>query len=110
MRQDKTPIQRLYDRIPKTRCKSGCFRCCINYVQMAKEERERMGGYEWNGRCPHLTSDGKCGVYDARPLVCRIYGASELLLCLDCECAEPLGEDETKSLLREYLREAEKLI
>lgn len=110
MRQNMTPIQRLYDRVPETRCKDGCFRCCINSVQMASEERGRIGGYEWNGRCPHLTSDGKCGVYDARPLVCRLYGASELFFCPDCECAEPLSEEETRSMLREYLREAEKLI
>jgi len=28
----------------------------------------------WRIRCPLLTADNRCAVYDARPLTCRVYG------------------------------------
>ena len=95
-------MRALYARVPHTECREGCFRCCVNSIQMSDAEREAIGGYEWNGRCPKLGADGRCTVYENRPLVCRIYGASELLPCGECRCVRPLTEEETLALLREY--------
>ena len=99
----KTEIQKLYERIPASHCPNGCARCCINSVQMAREERARMGGYVYTDRCPYLTGS-RCGVYADRPLVCRIYGASALLQCGDCVPERLLTEEETLALLRQYNR------
>ncbi len=102
-------IRKLYDKLPHTECEAGCFRCCVNSIQMSQSEREAIGGYDWKGRCPKLGEDGRCTVYDSRPLVCRLYGASELLSCEGCKCAEPLTEEETLDILRRYRAAAGKL-
>ena len=99
---DPDPLQELYSRIPHTECRAGCFKCCINSIQMSDSEREAIGGYEWKGKCPKLDDQGRCAVYDKRPLVCRLYGASELLVCDGCVCGEPLSEKETESILKDY--------
>ena len=99
-----TDIQSLYLRIPGSRCKDGCFECCTNSVQFAKEEAERAGEYKYNGICPFLDENKKCGVYENRPLVCRIYGASEIMVCEDCEPESWLNEEETRAIIKEYAR------
>jgi len=98
-----TEIQKLYEKIPKSSCKEGCFLCCYNSVQMADEEMQRMGGYEYSGKCSHLI-DCKCTVYPVRPFVCRIFGSSILMKCDDCIPERFLGENETKEIIKEYTR------
>ena len=99
-----TKIQKLYLHIPKSVCKDGCFECCTNIVQFAKEEAERAGEYKYDGVCSFLGDDNKCGVYDARPMVCRIYGTSEIMQCDDCEPERYLTEQETRDIIREYAK------
>jgi uncharacterized protein len=49
-------------------------------------------------RCPHLTSDNKCAVYDRRPEVCRSYAADEL-----CErIAAPTLEERVEKYLAHF--------
>ena len=99
-----TEIQKLYLKIPKSHCKNGCFECCTNSVQFAKEEMERAGDYKYNGVCSFLDENKKCGVYENRPLVCRIYGASEIMICEDCEPEKYLSEEETRDIIRKYIK------
>lgn len=33
------------------------------------------------GLCPALTADERCGVYEVRPMVCRLWGAAEPMPC-----------------------------
>lgn len=99
-----TDIQRLYLRIPKSRCADGCFECCTNIVQFAREEAERAGEYKYDGVCGFLDGDGRCGVYESRPLVCRIYGASEIMRCDGCEPEGWLSEAETRAIVKEYAK------
>ncbi len=101
--ESQTAIQRLYEEIPASRCKPGCHACCRNSVQMAAEERERMGGYVYDGLCGHLCG-GVCAVYEDRPFVCRLYGASELLVCEDCVPERYLSAEETRRLVHRYTR------
>ncbi|MGI6202202.1 MAG: YkgJ family cysteine cluster protein [Eubacteriales bacterium] len=96
-------IRELYKRIPASKCKDGCDRCCHNIIQFTPSEEAMMGGYRWDGQCPHL-KEGKCAVYDNRPLVCRIYGTSELFQCKDCTPERLLSEEETLEIMREYNR------
>lgn len=39
-------------------------------------------------RCPHLTADNLCGVYDRRPQVCRDYQADELCRLIESPTLE----------------------
>jgi hypothetical protein len=98
-----TEIQKLYKKIPPSVCGAGCFKCCINSIQLSPEECSRIGGYEYNGCCPHLTDKG-CAVYNDRPFICRLYGASRMFECNRCIPDFYLGEDETRQLLHEYLK------
>ncbi len=101
---EKTPIQKLYDRIPTFRCKEGCVRCCDNWIQFAPEEELRCGGFDFSEEiCPKL-KDGGCSVYEVRPLICRLFASSEIMPCpYGYGPEKPLSEAETKEILREYL-------
>jgi Fe-S-cluster containining protein len=110
-----TEIQKLYTKIPKSICTEGCFDCCINSVQFAREEAERAGEREcgeYNGICPFLDEKNKkCGIYENRPLVCRIYGVSEIMRCDGCRPENEsikylayLTEEETRAIIREYTK------
>ena len=94
-------LKEIYAKIPQSKCENGCFECCKNLIQFSEEEKSRMGGYEYNGVCSHLV-DGKCTVYDSRPLVCRIFGTSEILRCDSCEPEGFLGKEETLEIMKEY--------
>ena len=94
-------ITDLYKRIPSSICEPGCVNCCINTIQFSPSEGKRMGGYDWNGSCPHLV-DGKCAVYENRPLVCRIYGTSETLPCSGCTPERVLSKEETADIIHLY--------
>ena len=51
-----------------------CGKCCFVSQKTFKEVFEKFG---WktkeDGSCSHLTNDNKCGIYDKRPLICRLY-------------------------------------
>jgi len=75
-------LQELYRLIPEApECRKGCSMCC-GPVIMLPIERDILGLSE----CvtPHdpealkckLNVDGKCSVYDKRPLTCRIFNAT----------------------------------
>ena len=94
-------LKRMYEAIPESGCKAGCFECCTNIIQFTEAEKQNMGGYEYRGVCSHLV-DGKCTVYDRRPLVCRIFGTSEILKCKDCTADTFLSAEDTRSIMKEY--------
>jgi Fe-S-cluster containining protein len=51
--------------------------------------------------CPYLTAQKRCSVYSVRPILCRIYGVSELLRCpFGCEPERVLTVDESSLILR----------
>ena len=94
--------EEIYARIPGSRCSDSCYRCCTNIIQYSPSEEKAMGGYAWDGQCSHL-ADGKCSVYENRPFVCRIHGASVMMKCDDCICDDLLSEAETMELVHEYV-------
>lgn len=98
---DKSELKALYDKIPKSTCKQGCFRCCADIIQFTKTELVAMGGYEYRGKCSHLVN-GRCSVYENRPFVCRIYGVSEILRCENCTPDYYLTKEETLKLIHDY--------
>jgi len=76
------------------KCKTSCFECCTA-IEMTEVEKKRMDqslrkqGIDKppNGKgekfCEYLGKDGKCSVYDERPIICRAFGRvnSAFLTC-----------------------------
>lgn len=113
----------LYRDIPKTSpCKAGCRACCgpvpWSDVEFAAVQPDMPAFTEWlvmpngtkalmdqtSGMCPFLTPTG-CGVYDRRPFMCRIYGASaeRILTCPEgVRAARPLSVRQTNTLTDAY--------
>lgn len=91
----KIRIQDLWAMVPIVRCKGLCTDQCT-VIEMSRAERElmeeripdypsadkQMAELRRDGfyRCPALV-DGRCTVYDVRPLICRLWGAEEALPC-----------------------------
>lgn len=96
----------LYAQIPSANCKGLCAESC-SFLGMTEGEAERLkkesGGIEpsldANCDCVYL-KDGRCSVYNARPIVCRLYGAAEDLRCpFGCEPDRMLSKAEGNAFL-----------
>jgi hypothetical protein len=90
-------LEALYAQVPDIGCRGLCTDACGPVTGGHRElVRMRRAGYRlpshsqaWpliyqsggEYRCPALTDDGKCGGYEVRPMVCRIWGASVDLIC-----------------------------
>jgi uncharacterized protein len=76
------------------RCRAGCHSCCKPSLTVNRLEAAAIADYlssrpelvaslrklaeekPFKGkRCEFLSADGACGIYEARPLVCRSHGA-----------------------------------
>lgn len=93
-------LEALYAQIPEVNCKGHCHTTC-GPIQLSNRERERIReagvtipevppgvklSHMEPDDCPALTADKRCGVYEVRPFVCRLWGASEGLPCIyGCE-------------------------
>jgi uncharacterized protein len=53
-----------------------CGACCVAPDIAALDKPLGM-------RCPHLTADNLCGIYERRPEICRSYRADELCLRIE---------------------------
>lgn len=77
-------LESLYNRIPSfDNCKmSG--KCCIVPFAVSEFEKKRLPGQNFDAekveKCV-FNKDGKCTVYETRPLICRLYGVSRFLGC-----------------------------
>lgn len=84
-------LDALYAQVPPSGCKGLCQHSC-GPLEMSDRERRRirdlgvpmptapaaLAAWEASGglwTCPALDPDGRCGVYDARPLICRLWGS-----------------------------------
>ena len=67
---------------------SRCGACCVAPDIAALDKPLGL-------RCPHLTADNLCGVYENRPQICRDYAADDF--CKQIE-APTLGERVAKYL------------
>ncbi len=58
-----------------------CGACCVAPDIAALDKPLGM-------RCPHLTEDNLCGIYDRRPQVCRDYAADEVCRMIEAPTLE----------------------
>lgn len=85
-------VRELYRQIPALECKGLCANSCVP-VSMSRAEAARAhpGEPERTStlargplgvpRCTHLTSDNSCGIYADRPMICRLWGATDSMPC-----------------------------
>lgn len=113
-RKRKLALADVYARIPEVRCKGLCEDSC-GPIAMSNEEDARLRGLGvtippmtdavaavergedyW---CPALT-DGRCTVYDARPTICRLWGATTSMPCPHgCTPDDALSQEQSYELL-----------
>lgn len=106
-------LQAVYDKIPKIECKKKCSAAC-GPIALTKLELKRLGPkptflplvalgrfIEWT--CPYLDVNEKlCSVYAKRPLICRLFGVADGLLCQwGCKPERVLSRAEVGVLFRE---------
>lgn len=104
-RQRLALVRQVYARIPPFTCKGLCADACTA-IPMSTIEYARLT--ELAGAPPGLTDEGRCSLlvggrcsqYRDRPLICRLYGASEGLPCPHgCAPAVPLTDEQGAGLL-----------
>ncbi|WP_440100097.1 YkgJ family cysteine cluster protein [Streptosporangium sp. H16] len=89
-------LAELYAQVPDVGCKGLCHHSCTVIPQGPREgQRTRAAGFRlphWqdaadrmlrgeNVVCPALSAENRCQVHDERPMICRLYGAVEGLVC-----------------------------
>jgi len=47
---------------------------CEDKTELQQELADFPHKYDETGRCEHLTTDNKCGIYDHRPRICNVRG------------------------------------
>lgn len=91
-RRALTRIRELYALVPDVGCRGLCTAFCVPIhmstaeaatVDAAAPNAHRADGCSPLGapRCPQLAADGRCSVYDDRPMICRLWGASTHMRC-----------------------------
>lgn len=84
----RAQLRQLYRQVPKLECKGLCEHSCGPIAMTTLEARRietkigrPIGAVDAELRCPLLTDDGRCSVYELRPLICRMWGASVGMEC-----------------------------
>lgn len=98
-------LDALYAELPKLDCLGLCSDSC-HYIGMTKLESQRIKrskGFEismMHSPCPALNFMGRCGVYDLRPMICRLWGLTEDMPChYGCKPERYLTREEGFSFL-----------
>lgn len=87
-------LEQLYAQIPEVNCRGVCQDACgpigMGDAEHARLSRPGLPVIPRSDRtpadlipasCPALTALGRCGVYQIRPMVCRIWGAVRSMRC-----------------------------
>lgn len=110
-REKEIALKRIYAKVPRVACKGLCQACCgpIGMTPMEAHRLNRAAGHKVNASkdltCSALV-DGRCSAYESRPLICRLWGASEAMPCHHgCEIIDndgkPLTADECSILVNQ---------
>ena len=88
------------------KCDDGCGDCC-GIAPCSEEEFEKIKLYVREHKivpvaqgikCP-LYIDGKCSVYEVRPMICKVFGHSPPLACSRGYNVDDLSRDDIRRLL-----------
>lgn len=76
--------------LPPMTCDRGCGECCgpvpcteteFQRVRRYVEDKRVVPADQGEGTCPFY-QEGQCAVYQVRPVVCRVFGYIDKLLCV----------------------------
>lgn len=114
-------LSAIYDKLPTMECKGLCDNYCgpvgvspreLTAMRRASKKRLRTVTLESGGvmlkpvkrlRCQCLRK-GRCSIYKDRPLLCRIFGMAEGLLCPHgCQPSRVLSHVEVSALLDQIM-------
>lgn len=102
-------IRKLYNKIPSFECIPGCTDCC-GPIPFAKSEwniiSDKRQGLKISNNCPY-SLNSQCDIYDQRPLICRLFGASldPLLKCPHgCRPDKPLTKKQSNKIRKQYIK------
>jgi hypothetical protein len=114
-RRQKSKLTDIYARIPAVSCKGLCIESC-GPIAMSRYEDRRLqelgvtipsmvdgvasiqSGEDY--QCPALQA-GRCSVYEDRPTICRLWGATTSMPCPHgCTPENALSQDDSFALLR----------
>ena len=83
----KQKLDELYKSIPVTiqcqgKCQESCGPIAMTEVEfkMISDASKTIPSTTEDGTCS-LLKDGKCSVYSVRPIICRLWGMSEGMVC-----------------------------
>jgi hypothetical protein len=101
-------LELLYSESPGFECEPGCTECC-GCVPMTAIERARLKKHREPGNtglldCPYVDKKaGRCVAYNDRPLLCRLFGATEDLRCpRGCGPSALLSGERTRIIMEAY--------
>jgi Fe-S-cluster containining protein len=115
LRRRRLSLDDVYRQIPPVDCRGQCLESCgpismsrqeqgkllaqgINIPPMAEAIAALEKGEDYY--CPALI-EGRCSVYDDRPTICRLWGATESMPCAyGCTPDDALTQEESYRLLR----------
>jgi hypothetical protein len=120
-------LQVIYDKVPSVSCKGLCYGACgpVPATGPERDEIRKLTGRRVktepelfqnqhprgvrilktsdDGTCGYLKKE-RCSVYAARPIVCRLYGASDGLRCEHgCWPDRPLSREEAMELIDQVM-------
>ena len=110
--------EELYAQIPNMTCPPGCSDCCcivrfsryeVAQISTAKIIRATFTRLRQatTQKCPYLTEDSRCSIYQSRPFVCRLFGTTEIERLRCPKGVEPdklLSAEEGEILINQFLR------
>lgn len=83
-------IQQLYKQVPALTCQGRCRHACISGINASDAERDHIAATTGiqlpiastpGAKCAALGVFGTCMVYEVRPMICRLWGATTVFLC-----------------------------
>lgn len=100
-------LEEIYRALPEVHCKGLCQACC-GAIGMSEAEATII--YTKHGElpvlneetCSMLGTDGRCTIYEDRPLICRAWGAAKSMPCPHgCGPVDLLSADQMANLIHE---------
>lgn len=100
----------VYASLPKMQCRGLCQACCGPISMTALEGRRMDQAYGGplprvgnDATCPAL-KDGRCSIYEARPLICRLWGMTPDMPCpYGCKPDREMPDEEIQAILAKVI-------
>lgn len=99
----------IYASLPTLTCQRKCQAVCgpinpppVERMRILRRTRQSVGTSEVGGTvCRLLEADGRCAVYEDRPMICRLVGLTHETACPHgCKPERWLSDDEAYQAMR----------